>query len=125
MLDHLCVLGYGREMSGEVRGVDFAGESIVDGGVGHDLRHEGLEGRARCVCAGEKNEQDLGFDVFGVQGLAVVVASIDETDESVKSAAHEQMFHKWARLTSAINRSSIRHHHQFQSPSSSPRTNDP
>lgn len=62
-------------------GVQLGHELGVDGRVREDVGHHGLERRAGRVCAREEHEEDLGLDVVQVQGLAVLVAGLDESGE--------------------------------------------
>jgi hypothetical protein len=76
--EDFVVLGYGREETERGCCVDFGEEFCVHGGVGENVDDEGLHGCTCGVCACEQYEEDFGAYVFGIEGIALFVASIDE-----------------------------------------------
>ena len=68
------------------RTVDLGQELGVDGRVCHNMVKHALESGAGSVGSREEDEQDLRFDVLAAQGIAVVIARIDEPKEQKQSS---------------------------------------
>ena len=63
MLLHLIILRHPSDLALLGRSVYLLHELRVDRAIRHDMIDHALESGARCICTGEKHEQNFGFDV--------------------------------------------------------------